>query len=186
MLEQMENESGNVVLSHARPATSCHVLPRPATPTPPPFLTLSLSSSARRECVCMWLFTLSHFHHCVSWAPLSSALLSSSRMCPRTWAARGAACEVGACPSRQLLLNCIILRPLMDDCYDPRRVPAQRPASWRPLSSSSHSQGIVIWQVQPFFQDNWIYYVTAHCKQDLKSFFHSRCRRCKSKLKCIH
>lgn len=24
MLEQMENESGNVVLSHARPATSCH------------------------------------------------------------------------------------------------------------------------------------------------------------------
>lgn len=42
MLEQMENESGNVVLTHARPAT----------PLSPLFLTLSLSPSAR-VCVCL-------------------------------------------------------------------------------------------------------------------------------------
>jgi len=141
----MENGNGNVVLSHARPATAT------PTATAPPFLTLSLSPLARAcMCVCGWLFTLSHFHHCVSFPPLSCALLSSSRMCRRMWAVGfegGGACQVGACPSRQLLLNCIILRPLMDDCYGPCSsilaspplschsaiLPSWRPASWLPF-----------------------------------------------------
>jgi len=148
----------------AKPRTSCHCHAHCHSALFfDPFLISSRTSV--QVCVCGWLFTLSHFHHCVSFPPLSCALLSSSRMCRRMWAdgfEGGGACQVGACPSRQLLLNCIILRPLMDDCYGPCSSILASPChpaillSFHPdvlhpdslLSSLSRLQGLVIWQVQ--------------------------------------
>jgi len=130
----------------AKPRTSCHCHAHCHSAL---FFDPFLISSRTSVHVCVWvtiyIVTLS------SLCQFSSVILCFAQLfkdVPKdvggwVWGA----CQVGACPSRQLLLNCIILRPLMDDCYGPCSsilaspplschsaiLPSWRPASWLPF-----------------------------------------------------
>jgi len=147
----------------AKPRTSCHCH---AHCHSAPFFDPFLISSRTSVHVCVWvtiyIVTLS------SLCQFSSVILCFAQLfkdVPKDvggWVWGRGACQVGACPSRQLLLNCIILRPLMDDCYGPCSSILASPChpaillSFHPdvlhpdslLSSLSRLQGLVIWQVQ--------------------------------------
>jgi len=106
MLEQMENGNGNVVLSHARPATAT------PTATAPSFLTLSLSPLARAcKCVCVGDYLHCHTFIIVSvflrYLVLCSALQGCAEGCGRMVWGRAKWGRVQADSCCSIALSCV-------------------------------------------------------------------------------
>lgn len=147
MLEQMENESGNVVLSHARPAALLLLLAVLV-------LTLFLSPSARvSTCVCE-----RDYLHCHTFI-IVSVLLRYLLLCSALQAAQGSGhprmCQGGGVSEQTAAAQ----------LHYPASADGWLPESWHPchpvillfrhthwLPGILHSAGSVIWQVQHFFE----------------------------------